>query len=258
MTNRPEVTQYREDISRFMVHLTRDDRATDAERGMETVDNFLNILRTRQILALRPHCLHASRVPERYKDRFQVCCFTECPLSQIEHMIGYMAGRQVQLEPFGFVFKREFLMEKPAQPVFYVNSYGDDKSVRDGFDKVFEIAERSKFAGKTWKVLPFLSAMHARYDFGWEKEWRHLGDLPFEYDDIECAVVPEDVALEIKTELADLAITMYSPGWNLERMVEESRKQQRRVRRRASAAPKPNGKPPLARRPIPRPLRESV
>jgi hypothetical protein len=99
--------------------------------------------------------------------------------------------------------------------------------------------------------------MHARYDFGWEKEWRHLGDLSFEYDDIECAVVPDDVALGIKIELADLAITMYSPGWSLERMVEESRKQQRRVRRRASATPKPTSEPALFRRAVPRPFRQS-
>jgi hypothetical protein len=118
VTNRPEVTQYRDDISRFMVHLTRDDRPTDTEHGMEAADNFLNILRTRQIVALRPHYLHASKVPERHKRKVNVCCFTEFPLSQIEHMIGYMPGRQVQLEPFEFVFKREFLIEKPAQPVF--------------------------------------------------------------------------------------------------------------------------------------------
>jgi hypothetical protein len=169
-------------------------------------------------------------------------------------MIGYMPGRQIQLEPYGFVFSREFLMEKPAQPVFYVNSYGDDKGVREAFDKVFEIAQRSKFAGKTWKLLPFLSAMHARYDFGWEKEWRHVGDLSFEYDDVECAVVPERVNREIKDRLADLAIAMYSPGWSLEQMVEESRKQQRRVQRRASAVASSKS----VQRIMPKPLRRSV
>ena len=129
---------------------------------------------------------------------------------------------------------REFLMEKPAQPVFYVNSYCEDKGTREAFDRVFEIASRSKFTGKTWKLLPFLSAMHARYDFGWEKEWRHLGHLDFEFDDLECVVVPEDVSQKIKRMLAELAIPMYSPGWSLERMVEESRKQQRRVKRHLS------------------------
>jgi hypothetical protein len=153
----------------------------------------------------------------------------------------------VQLEPYGFVFKREFLMEKPAQSVYYVNSYGEDKGAREAFDKVFEIAARTRFAGKTWKLLPFLSAMHARYDFGWEKEWRHLGDLDFEHEDLECVVVPEDVSIKIKRMLADLAIPMYSPGWSLERMVEESRKQQRRVKRRASAESKVKVKRPVRR-----------
>ena len=129
MTNRPDVTHHREDISRFMVHLTRDDRQTDQEQGASAEENFLNILNSKTIVALRAHCLHAGSVPEPHREKFSVCCFTECPLSQIEHMIGDLPGRRIQLEPFGLVFKREFLMEKPAQPVIYVNIYIDDKGV---------------------------------------------------------------------------------------------------------------------------------
>ena len=154
MTNRPEVTEHREDISRYMVHLTRDD--TD-QNGGPARDNFLGILASETIAAYRPHCLHAGQLPDVHRKKFNVACFTECPLSQIRHMVGWMPGRKIQLEPFGFVFKREFLMERNAQPVTYINTYGDDKGVREAYDAIFETALKMKFTGSKWKVLPFLA-----------------------------------------------------------------------------------------------------
>jgi hypothetical protein len=229
----PQVMEYRKDISRFMVHLTRDDRGTD-ENGATARDNFLNILASRTIGAYRPHCLHTKRLPDAHRSKFKVACFTECPLSQIEHMAGSIPGRQISLEPWGFVFHREFLIEMNAQPVTYINSYGSDQSVRDAYDAIFESSLKMDFAGSKWKVLPFVSAMHDGCDFAWEREWRRRGSLSFEISDIVCAVVPDDVDLEVKKKLAASAIPMYSPGWNLERMIEESGRQQRRVQRLAS------------------------
>jgi hypothetical protein len=78
-----------------------------------------------------------------------------------------------------------------------------------------------------------------------------LGNLDFELDDLECVVVPDDVSLKLKSMLAELAIPMYSPGWSLERMVEESRKQQRRVKRQLSPPRKVKTRRPV-RKPIAR------
>ncbi len=45
-----------------------------------------------------------------------------------------MDGRGTQLSSYGFVFKREFLIENSAHAVTYVNSY-HDLSVRRGYDQ---------------------------------------------------------------------------------------------------------------------------
>jgi hypothetical protein len=148
-------------------------------------------------------------------------------------MAGSIPGRRISLEPWGFVFQREFLIEKNAQPVTYINSYGSDQSVREAYDAIFESSLKMDFVGSKWKVLPFVSAMHDGCDFAWEREWRLRGRLSFETSDIVCAVVPDDVDREVKNKLAALAIPMYSPGWNVERMIEESGRQQRRTKRLA-------------------------
>lgn len=220
-----------------MVHLTRDDRDS-FPGGNEARSNFLSILDCGEIRAYKAHCLHRPRIPEAHEDKFLVSCFTDTPLDQIKHLIGPIPGRAIALESFGFAFRRDFLIEKNAQQVSYVSSYGEDKSRRAGYDSIFESALATKFTGSKWRILPFVSAMHERYDFGWEREWRILGALAFEARDIACAIVPENVDLEIKKKLAASAIPMFSPEWSLERMVEEAGNQQRRVKRLAAPKPK--------------------
>jgi len=227
---------------------------------MTARDNFMQMLGIGEITALRPHCLHRRSVPEAHLAKFNVCCFTECPLTQIQHMIGYKPGRQVQLEPYGFVFRRELLIERGAQPVTNINSYDVDKSIRQAYDMDFEEAKRMKFTGTRWKKLAFLSAMHSGYDFSWEREWRHLADFSFEKSDLVCVVVPDGEDVEIREKLARLAVPMFCPEWGLEQLLEEFGRQQRRTKRLIAQpfAKKPTTPPPVKRVLPPKPLRKRL
>lgn len=82
-------------------------------------------------------------------------------------------------------------------------------------------------------MLPFINTMQNGYDFAWEREWRINGPLSFELSNLQFCIVPDNVDLSVKKKLAKLAIPMFSPGWDMERMMLESAKQQRRVMRMA-------------------------
>src|SRR5262245_41280960 len=82
VVSRKIVTQKCTGMSRFMVHLTRDDRTEVG--GATAREKFENMLRVGEITALRPHCLHAKYIPEDKRDLFAVSCFTETPLSQVK------------------------------------------------------------------------------------------------------------------------------------------------------------------------------
>src|SRR5258708_7347548 len=100
------VTELREDVSRFVVHLTRDDRK-DFTGGGKAKANFLAILNEKKILAARPHCLHHAKVKDTPQEKsFNVACFTEVPLNQIQFLVGPIAGRRIELESYGFVFTK--------------------------------------------------------------------------------------------------------------------------------------------------------
>lgn len=237
MTNKLAMIEKRSDISKLIVHLTRDDTNTFQDAGRRAKDNFLSILDSLEVTAYRAHSLYGAKVSSLHEKKFHVTCFTETPLTQINKLARHIKGRQIQLEPWGFAFNREFMIERGAQQVFYVNSYPANDPVRDAFDQIFESAKASNFTGVKWKVLPFVSAIQPGCDFGWERELRIRGSMSFEHDDVVCAIVPENVSPEIRKKLARLAIPLYTPGWSLERFVIESRNQQQRVKR--LAVPKP-------------------
>lgn len=237
MTNKLEMIERRADMSKLNVHLTRDNTNTHGEDGAPARDNFLSILQDCEIRARQAHSLYAAKVPLLYRKSFHVSCFTETPLTQINRLARHINGRRIQLEPWGFAFNREFMIENGAHPVTYVNSYPANDPVREAYDEIFESAVNLKFRKDRWKVLPFISAIQPGYDFGWEREVRIRGPLKFEHSDIVCAIVPENVGVDIRQKLAKLAIPMYTPGWSLERFVIESRSQQQRVLRVATAKP---------------------
>lgn len=220
----------RNDLSRFVIHLTRDDR-DDFDDGASAAENFGAIVEDRRILALRPHCLHADRIPKKHRRRLSVCCFTEVPLSELHLLTRHIQGRRIELSEYGLVFSREFVVSKEAQPALYINSYGGNFWLREAADKICDIAKDNDFRkGKLWRLLPYLNAMHERYDFTWEREWRMRGDLEFTPGDIVCVILPEKHEDEWKRKFLQRGVPVISPGWSTERIVSELSGQARRAR----------------------------
>ena len=226
---RDRAVEGRNDLSRFVVHLTRDDTG-DFDDGQSARENFEDIAGDRKILALRPHCLHKDKIPEEHRNRFAVCCFMEVPLPELHLMTRPIWGRRVQYSDYGFAFSREFLVAKGAQPAIYVNSYGGNLHAKEAANEIYEIAAERGFCGKLSRLLPYLNAMHEGYDFAWEREWRVVGNLEFEFQDIACAILPEEGEDELKRQYMEGGVPVISPGWTAERIVVEFSEQARKAR----------------------------
>jgi len=163
-------------IARFMIHLTRD----DGENGGTAEANLQAILSAGQISALNAHCLHRtklSELPAAIQEQFRTVCFTGSALRSIGR-VAKDGARKFKLKPIGLVFHRDFIIENGGQPVAYVNRYYD-QTVRSAYDAIFEQALRESFTGSVWKMLPFVSSIHKKRDFEWEREWRIAGHLRF-------------------------------------------------------------------------------
>jgi hypothetical protein len=224
------VTELREDVSRFVVHLTRDDR-DDFKGGGTAKANFLAILKDKRIYAFRSHCLHHAKIKGTAQEKsFKVACFTEVPLNQIRFLVGPISGRNIELEPYGFVFRKEYLIDKGAQPAIYINSYSWNSHLREAVDEIYETAKSGGFKGKIWRLLPFINAMHEKYDFTWEREWRTRGSFSFAMKELVCVILPADEKdEELRDRLAEAGIPAISPEWTYERIVAELAQQQRKT-----------------------------
>jgi len=226
----------REDLSRFLVHLTRDYGENEAE------DNLLAILREKYIEARNPHCLFHHKFKgfsTTLKDRFNSVCLTEVPLGQLRHLAAEIEGRQIKLKPFGLVFRKDELLLKGASPAIYINARGT--ALRDHLMAEF----RKHFGGRTmYKQLQsdfpnhadsiiayysLINTMSDSHDFSWEREWRFPRTLSFEYQDIFAIIAarPKAFRRECKDQLGPSLwkyvrkIPVVSLDWNMERILEE-------------------------------------
>ncbi len=129
------------------------------------------------------------------------------------------------------MFSREFIISKGAQPAIYINSYNDNTWLREAVDSLFNVAKKGGFhKGKIWRLLPFINAMHERYDFTWEREWRVRGDLKFRMYDLACVILPKSGELSLKQKFARSAIPVIHPGLTYEEIVYEFSTQQRKTK----------------------------
>jgi hypothetical protein len=226
-----EATAYREDISQFVVHLTRDD-TKDFTNGSTAKENLVSILKSRHIFAVRPHCVFNQEIKaigKSAEEQCRVACFTETPLSEIGKLVREIPGRAIKLEPYGIVFRKEDLIKSGGQPAIYINSYGGNNWLRESIRELFDSAKNNA-SSKLWRIVPYLNAMHEKYDFSWEREWRTHIDFKFKLADIVCIILPESGEDTLKEQAAKAGIAVISPSWTYEHIVYQLSSQQRKTK----------------------------
>jgi hypothetical protein len=228
----------RDDFSRFLVHLTRD------YCGKTAQSNLRSILRAKRIEARNPHCLFHHKIKNiglstTLKRRFNTVCFTETPLNQLRFLARKIKGRQIQLKPYGLVFWKDNLLEKAANPAIYINSQAEGlrEFLISEFDRHFDSQRlyrsfRRKYGSAANSIIRYYSLVNIiseRVDFSWEREWRHTGDLKFDFHEIVAIIAPDPEAFRKEEKRcfrptrwkAIKKIPVISPEWNYEQVVEE-------------------------------------
>ena len=217
--SRAQFLNQKPDYSEFLVHLTR--RRDDAAAWQVLAE----ILEASEVRGLGPHCLfneNISELPSGEKSRFNVACFSECPLETIGNLVQEVSGRQVQLEPYGVFVAKELVKEERGNPVLYVNWPASDK-----FFDLWELL----VAQKNWWILndimPFVSIVKDGHDFHWEREWRIPGGLKIAPDSVPLVVCPETHIGLVQNRLRNtghgdwLRVPFVDADWRPERIVQE-------------------------------------
>lgn len=132
------IPKEREDLSRFLVHLTKD------YGGERAHNNLFSILKDKAIYAKNAHCLVMHKLKTMYfssvlQKEFNTVCFTETPLTQIKRLLATDEIHEVKLKPYGLIFWKDDLFEKGASPAVYINAKGTsiDKFLINEFNRIF-------------------------------------------------------------------------------------------------------------------------
>ena len=115
-----EFLDKKRDYSPLLVHLTRENPAFSVEEVLET------ILVENTLRACNYYCLFDDKIDtldDATKDKFKVVCFTETPIDLIEVLLERVQGRTKIFEPYGLVFKKDYIRNKEGNPVFNQEAY---------------------------------------------------------------------------------------------------------------------------------------
>lgn len=203
-----EFLDKKRDFSPLLVHLTRSDEEFTAKEVLG------QILSENTLRAYYHHCLFSPSLSESndesLQNKFKVVCFTETPIDQIQVLLYQVWGRNIKLDPYGLVFKKEFIREHGGNPVFYMTK---------GIAKPLWTLYWNQPSDEICRLLALINLCDENVDFHWEREWRVVGNLIFHLSNIYCGLCPED---EIDYFEKTYSPTIFiSPYWGINKILDK-------------------------------------
>ncbi|NCT90370.1 hypothetical protein GXB85_05315 [Cellulomonas sp. APG4] len=165
------------DLSSYLIHMTSSGEA------------LASILTQGCVEARNPFGFVYKR-PELAATHMAVC-LTEAPANEL----GRITARKSQ---FGVVFHRDFIRDQGGQRVWYIN-HGTPtwEAFLHEADRLRALNEDSRF----FELTPFIDMVRpGSYAFDWEREWRVLGHLRFEWEDVAYLITPEEGLLTFEDQ----------------------------------------------------------
>ncbi len=206
--NVDEFLDKKRDFSPLLVHLTR------ANNGLTAKDVITRILDQKKLIAYNHYCLFSPSLKNSndasLQNKFNVVCFTETPIDQIDILLSRVKGRNIKLEPYGLVFKKGYIKKSVGNPVFYVT-----KKIAKPLWKLYEYYRTDEVC----KLLALVNLYDEKMDFHWEREWRIVGNLEFDFNKIYCGLCPQDDIDEFERSYAPTKFI--SPHWGINKILDK-------------------------------------
>jgi hypothetical protein len=216
-----EVLNRRTDLSTFVVHLTREREGLSARQALDAIASN-RVLRAQTPLGWAKSEDDAA---DATKQTQRVVCFSETPLEHIYSLVADIEGRDIHLAPYGLAFTKLVARRMGINPVWYVDmTPGRDWVIRNAIESLRDAAiARGDFHGQdVARLTPFFEQMgtwpQRQKEFWWEREWRHVGDMPLPDQGI-IWLCPE-AEIEQLVDAGGVALSpVIDPRWGLEQII---------------------------------------
>ena len=207
--SREHFLQKKRDYSPYLVHLTRQGEFSPAKGVLECILD-------EGLIAYNHYCIfkdEINKLGKNVQDKFKVVCFTETPIDLIEILLERVQGRSTLFEPYGLVFKKDYIRDKSGNPVFYIT--GD---LSASLWNLFKDASSNEFSKEEYKVLALINKCDEDIDFHWEREWRIVGNLEFKIADIYCGLSEEKHILYFEKKYD---LKFIDPHWGINKILDK-------------------------------------
>ncbi|ALE93783.1 hypothetical protein AOC05_18010 [Arthrobacter alpinus] len=109
-------------------------------------------------------------------EKHEAACFTEMPLSELDRL-------RDRGKSWGIAFKRDFVLQHGGQRVWYLDINGSPYQALHGLKEV--AFDHRDWTNPVWDITPFVDQRNpGSYAFEWEREWRVVGGLRFDLEDV--------------------------------------------------------------------------
>ncbi|BEQ12999.1 hypothetical protein [Desulfoferula mesophila] len=108
------------------------------------------------------------------KHNSSAVCFTESTLP------GLKAHRDIFESQYGLAFDRDLLFQRGANPCLNIRN----SILKESIDLPGGRFSKSVFNFIPSQLHPFINIINESFDATHEREWRHVGDMPFKYEDV--------------------------------------------------------------------------
>jgi hypothetical protein len=223
-----DILHRRNDLSTFVVHLTRD------HEDMTAKESLTSIIEDYELEARSPMGWAAAQDdpgdPEAQSQR--VVAFSETPLEHIWALVADIEGRQVELRPYGVALTKFKARKLGVNPVWYVDmTPGRDWHIAAALNRLRDdaVASGDFHNHPAAQVFPFVEPMGVwdrPREFWWEREWRHVGN--FDLPGVGCFFLcPEDEIVDFVPQHEGEHVADWNrrkrrfldPRWGLERII---------------------------------------
>lgn len=229
MQNIRDVLNRRNDLSTFVVHLTKG-------VGTAPSDNLVSIIQTRTLEARSAMgwAKEQDDSNDQTKQSQRVVSFSETPLEHIYSLVADILGRQVNLKSYGLAFTKMAARKIGVNPVWYVDRTAGAPHGWQVSNAVNQVRDAAIATGNfhetpAAKLLPFFEVMGtwptSQNEFWWEREWRHRGNLTFSLDQVSLWLCPEGEIqaitqlIQSQTPPPQKMPRCTDPKWGLEQIV---------------------------------------
>ena len=188
-----------EDMSNYVVHFTK------GNDGADDYDSMMSIYSSRMLKPMKSFGIGKKLAPKTTEQK--AVCFSEIPPGQWQRLIERRATK------YGIAFSKDFIVSKGGGPIWYA---WKDTPHWNNLQDLMASASGNPDA-PIWQLTPMIDAPgqygDQKYLFDWECEWRHIGQMSSDVEDVAFLMIHEEFHEYAKTFFEDAYQEQLGPSY---------------------------------------------